>query len=1496
MKHKMNFTNYHVETGRALSLLLLAAGLMALTALPAMADDAPTLANTISNWSPNDPFNGGSATGQLIASASGNTVTVTGTVSGANNFLYLAIDPGVTVVWKANLSGVGGGSLSRPVLISLVGGGGVFDMASGGMINNTGGTGIGIRLYNNATLNVSGGTVKSQGTTAILIVYPDCVVNVSGGMVQGGSQYGVLFSNNSGGTLNVTGGSISANHAIQIQQSGCFISIGGSASITSPQNVTINAYNNTVIFFNGVSPIGGLQGNPVVIAWNGVGNSFTEGTSTNLSVSNTTAVWGLQGSVSGIYYTSENGGFIPVSGVTVTAAALAVLSVSPSGTNEAVSGNVTIVFSEPIGTAAAGTVLLDDGSAPVTLSGGSWSSNNMIYTIPYSGLTYSTTYTVGISGFQSASGNSMVSDNTHSFMTTVAPTYTISATPTSVSFGSLAGIYTQPAAQTVTITNTGTGSVTLTQPTATGYIIGALSTTTLSGTGATATFAVQPNAGLGVGNYDATIAVSGSGGASASVDVSFAVTPATITVGAQGGGLAIAGQGNGAINYHLTTAGIPNGFYTPVLNLPVGVTGITLDSQVGQFYVSGGSAILSLATDRTVAEGTYNISVSFGGATSNTFTLTVLPAQAYSVTYDLNGGTGTVPTELNHYPYEIFTAAQITGITPPAGKKFICWSPTTSTASVAALYAPGGMVYMQTSNLTLTAIWGDIGVPSGLPKVSSVTPSGTGTALSGNIVITFNTPMLQSHGQHFVWLNDLPMLPEGTWTDQYTYTVPYSGLAYSTPYTVHISGAFADASFNTLIGDDSHNFTTEALPTNVCQIGSAKYTSLDAAFAAVQNGEIITMLQDVNLPASAIVNTTAAFTLDLNTHTVSHQGMMQDAPFLINSGTVTIKNGSVSNSNNGGSYYPCGIGVNGGNVTLDNLTVTVTNDNSGIAVYVYAGRANILSGEYMGGGHAVITYGTITVTSGHFAVTNGVCFRTYNSGVVQLAQNSVASATATGVAYTSTTDWVTLNNNTTPTEKDITVKVVLTYTIAASPTTLNFGSLQVGYAQPAPQTVTITNTGTGTVTLTQPTATDYVLNLSPLNLVPGASATLTVQPKAGLAAGTYNEAITVNGTNGASATVDANFTVTAAPPIYGVSIGVFANGTVSADKISAAAGETVTLTATPDAGYELASIAVTGSGGAVVLNGFDALNALNGDFVMPDYDVTVTATFRKTQAQSDKEAIEAAAADIEGGTYRVAETTANTIAEVKIWLVNTLNDLFGQLHNTLFRASVPSVVGDVTVISITPAIAGTEANPAGTDGSFTYTVTLTVGATTLTTSETQGVIAATPFEATRSIELQLDQMTVTIINTGNAATGDLTLTLSGDNADAFTLPAATVSSLAVGGEAEITLTLQAGLAAGVYKATLTVSGEGLTTVSVEITYTETVTGIDNPQVNSLKAYVQNGTLHVGGLTAGKLWSLYSIAGTLVYQGVAYSAVAEINLPVQGVYIVKSGSQTVKVLY
>jgi len=109
-------------------------------------------------------------------------------------------------------------------------------------------------------------------------------------------------------------------------------------------------------------------------------------------------------------------------------------------------------------------------------------------------------------------------------------------------------------------------------------------------------------------------------------------------------------------------------------------------------------------------------------------------------------------------------------------------------------------------------------------------------------------------------------------------------------------------------------------------------------------------------------------------------------------------------------------------------------------------------------------------------------------------------------------------------------KWLYTYTITASSLT-SFGVLPKPYTQPEAQIVTITNVGTGSVTLTQPVSTHYVIGiLSATTLAStGATATFTVQPKAGLPAGIYNEAIPIKGSNGATATVYASFKVECPP-------------------------------------------------------------------------------------------------------------------------------------------------------------------------------------------------------------------------------------------------------------------------------------------------------------------------------------------------------------------------------
>ena len=75
-------------------------------------------------------------------------------------------------------------------------------------------------------------------------------------------------------------------------------------------------------------------------------------------------------------------------------------------------------------------------------------------------------------------------------------------------------------------------------------------------------------------------------------------------------------------------------------------------------------------------------------------------------------------------------------------------------------------------------------------------------------------------------------------------------------------------------------------------------------------------------------------------------------------------------------------------------------------------------------------------------------------------------------------------------------------------------------------------------------------------------------------------------------------------------------------------------------------------------------------------------------------------------------------------------------------------------------------------------------------------------------------------------------------------------------------------------------------------------GIKDPskQENNLKAYVENGYLYVSGLEEGKIWSVYTVTGSLLYQGIATSDKEETFLTVRGIYTIQSGKKVVKVVY
>ena len=154
---------------------------------------------------------------------------------------------------------------------------------------------------------------------------------------------------------------------------------------------------------------------------------------------------------------------------------------------------------------------------------------------------------------------------------------------------------------------------------------------------------------------------------------------------------------------------------------------------------------------------------------------------------------------------------------------------------------------------------------------------------------------------------------------------------------------------------------------------------------------------------------------------------------------------------------------------------------------------------------------TATVTPDN-ATNKNVTWSSNDDTIATVDANGNVTAVAAGTATITVT---TEDGSHTATCK-VTVKDPV-YSMATDTAVLSFDSKTEGYADaPAAKTVTITNTGNQPLTLALPasTANFEVGTLSATELPVNGTATFTVQPKTGLAAGNYEETITVTATGG----------------------------------------------------------------------------------------------------------------------------------------------------------------------------------------------------------------------------------------------------------------------------------------------------------------------------------------------------------------------------------------------
>ena len=266
----------------------------------------------------------------------------------------------------------------------------------------------------------------------------------------------------------------------------------------------------------------------------------------------------------------------------------------------------------------------------------------------------------------------------------------------------------------------------------------------------------------------------------------------------------------------------------------------------------------------------------------------------------------------------------------------------------------------------------------------------------------------------------------------------------------------------------------------------------------------------------------------------------------------TLPTPKPTGENSSGIVFDGSTGTVYGNVTLDeSLTI-----NQGETLTVPEGSSLNTNGNLTNSG-TIINHGTLTGDvggSGTVITAPKITTTTLPNGTVDAEYKQTLTATGNNIRWgvtsgnlptelrlsedgkitgTPTTAGtykftVTATNNAGSDSKEftLTIGVAPVYSITADPLKLDFGTLTEGYT-PASQTVTIINNGNQPLTLNQPVSTEHfeVGSFADTNLPVGGKATFTVQPQAGLAAGTYSENIGVTASNNATATISASLTV-----------------------------------------------------------------------------------------------------------------------------------------------------------------------------------------------------------------------------------------------------------------------------------------------------------------------------------------------------------------------------------
>ena len=995
-----------------------------------------------------------------------------------------------------------------------------------------------------------------------------------------------------------------------------------------------------------------------------------------------------------------------------------VVSVTPSGSAEPISGNVVITFSEAMDPAVTGTVTLTGGAS--TMGADAWSAGNTVYTIAYSSLANSILYTISISGFKDVTGNTMAA-NASNIFTTVAPAPT-NITITNVDqIGGSSNTATSTGIElefSASVTGLTAGDITISNGTG-----AAVKGSTLTGSGTTWTIeltsvtaegnvnvAVANFPGFNVTNSPQIVAVYKDGiPPSLSAGSVIRTTPTAATIGftSSEAGTAyylVQNAGDAAPANTAVKAGTLIGSVTtiPITGIPVGLTAGPKDIYV---VVEDAEGNLSSALPITAA-------ADIGDATVT---------QSVALTYDATAQSPTFCVSFDGGVTCLSTTDYTVTVTPQtyAG---------TYTGTDAATITGNGVYYTGTTTAAFTIDKAQVTVTQGTYTISkdydgTVSAVGAGMIITGALSITgiFDaTTVILSPGVY-------PSADVGTYNITYGLTLSDDANHELVSNTLIITNAAINKA----------TFGTQTVYANVPDAGSSNNTVLLPALAP-----------GASYPTNAPAGT--PFITGTLPITPAGAGLMLEFDASPNAGGTETISILVTGGTNYNDYYVDVI-VTWLAVMKENQPAASIDFTNELFINLVANADYLVDGTpytsdasgsipiqagWIGGSNAIIKVGvggnaqsdpqSITVPTRPAAP---AATKTDTSGGLNNGEINTVDAT---MAYKlgSAAIWIDISGT------DVTGLAAGTYEVrykatlsdfASNITTLTIASSLPPFTAPtAPQNFTATP-GDGQVTLTwSAPASDGGSPITSYQVSSNNGATWvtassnTSHTFTGLTNGT-SYTFQVRAVNAAGAGAAASATTTPLAPVtsagYTIYLSTTGGGRISSNKTYAFEDDEIFIILTPDPGYLLVSITADALLPNTLIELSGKGNGSNGStsrtFIMPASTVLISAVFKKQLT-----AWEEAQKLISEADFSVLQNEANTVKDLRYRLTDLINELISCTGFYIYPE-------EVVIFAFTAAQEGTFDNKDGTDGSFEFRVSPSIANNSV---YNDGTIVATNYD------------------------------------------------------------------------------------------------------------------------------------------------------------------------